>query len=48
MIKSHQPGSQPIDIAEVIPNPVVAPKREPPTREPAPQNPVKLPEKIPS
>jgi hypothetical protein len=29
MIRAHQPGSQPIDIPEVIPNPAVVPKQEP-------------------
>ena len=29
MIRAHQPGSEPIDIPETIPNPVVVPK---PTR----------------
>ena len=43
MIRAHQPGSQPIDIPEVIPNPAVAPKQEP-----APKEPVKVPEKVPA
>jgi hypothetical protein len=47
MIRAHQPGSQPIDIPEVIPNPAVVPKQEPAPKEPAPKNPVKVPEKIP-
>jgi hypothetical protein len=46
MMCAHQPGSQPIDIPEVIPNPVVVPKREPARKEPAPQEPVKVPEKV--
>jgi hypothetical protein len=46
MISAHQPGSQPIDIPEVIPNPAVVPKQEPAPKEPAPKNPVKVPEKI--
>ena len=46
MISAHQPGSQPIDIPEVIPNPAVVPKQEPAPKEPAaPKNPVKVPEK---
>jgi hypothetical protein len=45
MMRAHQPGSQPIDIPEVIPNPVVEPKHEPLPREPAPKEPVKVPEK---
>ena len=46
MIRAHQPGSQPIDIPEVIPNPAVVPKPEPAPREPAPKEPVKVPEKV--
>ena len=48
MIHAHQPGSQPIDIPEVIPNPAVTPKQEPAPKEPAPKNPVKIPEKVPA
>ena len=29
MIRAHQPGSQPMDIPEVVPNPAVVPKQEP-------------------
>ena len=43
MIRAHQPGSQPIDIPEVIPNPAVVPKQEP-----APNEPVRVPEKVPA
>jgi hypothetical protein len=43
MIGAHQPGSQPIDIPEVIPNPAVVPKQEP-----APKEPVRVPEKVPA
>jgi len=39
MIQAHQPGSQPIDIPEVIPNPA-APQAVP---TPAPKEPVKRP-----
>jgi hypothetical protein len=46
MIRAHQPGSQPIDIPEVIPNPAVVPKPEPAPSEPAPRDPVKVPEKV--
>jgi hypothetical protein len=46
MIHAHQPGSQPIDIPEVIPNPVVVPRREPAPKEPSPKEPVKTPEKV--
>ena len=46
MIRAHQPGSQPIDIPEVIPNPAVVPKQEPAPKEPAPKNPVKVPERV--
>jgi hypothetical protein len=46
MIHAHQPGSQPIDIPEVIPNPAVVPKRERSPKEPAPKEPVRIPEKV--
>ena len=46
MIRAHQPGSQPIDIPEMIPNPAAVPKREPAPKEPAPKEPVKVPEKV--
>jgi hypothetical protein len=46
MIRAHQPGSQPIDIPEVIPNPAVVPEQEPAPKEPAPKEPVKVPEKV--
>jgi len=48
MIHAHQPGSQPIDIPEVIPNPAVVPRQEPAPKQPAPKNPVKEPEKVPA
>jgi hypothetical protein len=48
MIRAHQPGSLPIDIQEVIPNPAAVPKREPAPKEPAPKEPVKVPEKVPA
>ena len=47
MIRAHQPGSEPIDIPETIPNPVVLPKPTPIPREPAPKEPVHTPEKVP-
>jgi len=47
MIRAHQPGSEPIDIPETIPNPVVVPKRTPTPTEPAPKEPVRIPEKVP-
>jgi len=47
MIRVHQPGSEPIDIPETIPNPVVVPKRTPTPTEPAPKEPVRIPEKVP-
>src|SRR5262245_48089973 len=37
---AHQPGSEPIDIPETIPNPVVVPKPTPTPTEPAPKRPV--------
>jgi hypothetical protein len=48
MIRAHQPGSQPMDIPEAIPNPAVVPKQAPDRREPAPTNPVDKPEKVPA
>jgi hypothetical protein len=47
MIRAHQPGSEPIDIPETIPNPVVVPKPTPTPTEPAPKKPVQTPEKVP-
>ena len=47
MIRAHQPGSEPIDIPETIPNPVVVPKPTPTPTEPAPKEPVRVPEKVP-
>ena len=47
MIPAHQPGSQPIDIPEVIPNPPITPKREPAPIEPAPKDPVMALETVP-
>ena len=43
MIRAHQPGSEPIDIPETIPNPVVVPKPTPTPTEPAPKEPVRIP-----
>ena len=47
MIRAHQPGSEPIDIPETIPNPVVVPKPTRTPTEPAPKEPVRIPEKVP-
>jgi len=47
MMRAHQPGSQPIDIPEVIPNPAATPEREPAPKEPGPKEPVKIPETAP-
>jgi hypothetical protein len=41
MMRAHQPGSQPIDIPEAIPNPAVP--RTVPTPSPTPTEPVKVP-----
>jgi hypothetical protein len=41
MMHAHQPGSQPIDIPEVIPNPAVP--QPTPTPTPAPKEPIKTP-----
>jgi hypothetical protein len=48
VIRAHQPGSEPIDIPETIPNPIVVPKPTPTPTEPAPKEPVRTPEKVPS
>jgi hypothetical protein len=49
MMRAHQPGSQPIDIPEAIPNPAVpqpvpvpSPPPKEPVKAPAPQNAVGL------
>src|SRR5947209_19050149 len=44
---AHQPGSEPIDIPETIPNPIVVPKPTPTPTEPAPKEPVRIPERVP-
>ena len=41
MMRAHQPGSQPIDIPETIPNPAVP--QPVPVPSPAPKQPVKVP-----
>ena len=41
MMHAHQPGSQPIDIPEAIPNPAVP--QPTPTPTPAPKEPIKAP-----
>ena len=48
MIRAHQPGSEPIDIPEVIPNPVVVPEQPPTPSAPAPRKPAETPEEIPA
>jgi hypothetical protein len=47
VIRVHQPGSEPIDIPETIPNPIVVPTPTPTPTEPAPKEPVRIPEKVP-
>jgi hypothetical protein len=47
VIRAHQPGSEPIDIPETIPNPVVVPKPTPTPTEPAPKEPVRIPDNAP-
>jgi hypothetical protein len=46
IVHAHQPGSQPLDIPEVIPNPAVPQPR--PARTPEPNEPAKAPEKVPA
>jgi len=48
MTRAHQPGSNPIDIPEVVPNPAVVPKPEPAPSGPAPKEPVKVPVNVPA
>jgi hypothetical protein len=47
MTRAHQPGSQPIDIPETIPNPVVVPEPTPTPTKPAPKEPVRILENVP-
>jgi len=47
VIRAHQPGSEPIDIPETTPNPIVVPKPTPTPTKPAPKEPVRIPEKVP-
>jgi hypothetical protein len=44
VIRAHQPGSEPIDIPETIPNPAVVPKPTPTPTKPVPKEPVRIPE----
>jgi len=48
MISAHQPGSRPIDIPEVVPNPAVVPNEEPVREKPEPKKPVKTPQTVPA
>ena len=48
MIRAHQPGSEPIDIPEAIPNPVVVPNPTPTPTEPAPKEPVRIRRRFPN
>jgi hypothetical protein len=41
MMRAHQPGSQPIDVPETVPNPAVP--QTVPIREPQPSEPIKAP-----
>ena len=41
MMRAHQPGSQPIDVPETIPNPAIP--RTVPNPEPRPSEPIKVP-----
>jgi hypothetical protein len=41
MMRAHQPGSQPIDVPETIPNPAIP--RTVPNPEPRPTEPIKVP-----
>jgi hypothetical protein len=41
MMQAHQPGSQPVDIPETVPNPAVP--RTVPAPAPAPKEPVQVP-----
>jgi hypothetical protein len=48
VIRAHQPGSEPIDTPEVIPNPIVVPEQPTAPSAPAPRKPVETPEKVPA
>jgi len=49
MIRAHQPGAEPVDIPEAIPNPAVVPQTQPAPIKPSPRRePVKPPEKAPA
>jgi hypothetical protein len=48
MIRVNHFGSRPIDIPKVIANPAITPKLEPAPIEPAPKDPVKATEAVPS
>jgi hypothetical protein len=48
VIRAHQPGSEPIDIPETIPNPVVVPEPTPVPTEPVRKEPVRFPHEVPS
>lgn len=46
MIRMHQPGSEPLEIPEQIPNPARVPRTVPAPQVPAPPKPVKVPERV--
>jgi hypothetical protein len=48
MIRAHQPGSEPVEVPEAIPNPAVAPPERVAPQKPAPREPVRVPEKVPA
>jgi hypothetical protein len=48
VIRAHQPGSEPVDIPEVIPNPAIIHKETPAPTETAPAKPAETPEKVPA
>jgi hypothetical protein len=48
VIRAHQPGSEPMDIPEVIPNPAIIPREMPAPTEPTPAKPIETPEKVPA
>ena len=43
MMCAHQPGSQPLDIPEAVPNPAAPQPQPAPVPSPTPKEPVKLP-----
>ena len=48
MTRAHQEQTQPMDLPEVVPNPAHPDNTPKEPQEPVPQEPVKVPEKVPA